>query len=109
MFDHLANLMEDALDFSCNSAKAFDAILQTNIEADRLSWTETEKIDSFRRAHAQRHITGKLTSASHSVAKKPKISKCKRNIFCKNFLEGICKYLTHHRTAGYFYRHFCLN
>ena len=55
MLDYLGNLMEDASDFSWEAAKASDAIALTNMEADRLKWTDTDKLDRIRRAHAQRH------------------------------------------------------
>ena len=72
MFDILANLMEDASDFSWDSAKTCHAILLTNMEADKVSWVETDKVDRFRRAHAQRHVTGVEISATCSVSKKQK-------------------------------------
>ena len=52
MLDYFGNLMEDASDFSWDSAKACHAILLTNKEADRISWNETEKLHRIRRAHA---------------------------------------------------------
>ena len=55
MLDYLGNLMEDASNFSWESAKASHAIVLTNMEADRLQWTETDKLDRIQRAHAQRH------------------------------------------------------
>ena len=55
MLDYLGNLMEDASDFSWESAKASHAIVLTNMEADRLQWTETDKLNRIRRAHAQKH------------------------------------------------------
>ena len=70
MLDYLGNIMEDASDFSWDSAKACHAILLTNMEADRISWNETEKIDRIRRAHAQRHVTATGTSATRSFTKK---------------------------------------
>ena len=47
MFDYLGNLMEDASDFSWDSAKACLAILLANMEADSVSWVETDKVDQF--------------------------------------------------------------
>ena len=52
LLDYLGNLMEDDSDFSWDSAKAAHAILLTNMEADRVTWPETEKIDRLHRAHA---------------------------------------------------------
>ena len=42
----------------------------TNMEADRLNWTDTDKIDLIWRPHALAHILGVHTSASCSVVKK---------------------------------------
>ena len=72
MLDYLGSLMEDASDFSWDSAKACHAILLTNIEVDRISWNETEKINRIRRAHAQRHVTATSTSATRLFVKKNK-------------------------------------
>ena len=47
MLDYLGNLMEDASDFSWDSAKAAHVILLTNMEADSVTWPETEKIDRY--------------------------------------------------------------
>ena len=40
MLDYLGNIMEDASDFSWDSAKAYHAVVLTSMEADRLSWTD---------------------------------------------------------------------
>ena len=64
MLDYIGNIMEDASDFSWDSAKACHAVVLTNMEADRLNWTDTDKIDRIRRAHAQRHTSGAQTSGS---------------------------------------------
>ena len=75
MLDYLGNLMEDASDFSWESAKVAHAIVVTNMEADRLGWTETEKLDRIRRAHAQRHVISGHSNASKSAyGKKVKTS-----------------------------------
>ena len=71
MLDYLGNLMEDASDFSWESAKASHAIVLTNMEADRLHWTDTDKLDQIRRAHAQRHVgVGQNSAACSSMTKK---------------------------------------
>ena len=56
--------MEDAYDSSWDSAKACHAVVLTKMEADRLNWTDTNKIDHIHRAHVQRHTSGAQTSAS---------------------------------------------
>ena len=69
MLDYLGNIMEDASDFSWESAKVAHAFLLTNMEADRVNWSETDKIDGVRRAHAQRQIVGVQNSAARSTIK----------------------------------------
>ena len=70
MLDYPGNLMEDASDFSWDSAKATHAILLTNMESDRVKWSKTEKIDWLHRAYAQRHISQYQFSATRSFVKK---------------------------------------
>ena len=107
MLDYLGNIMEDASDFSWESAKAAHAILLTNMEADRLNWSETDKIDRVRRAHAQRHISGVQNSAIRPTTKKFKNTGARNGLICRFFQEGTCKFTSHHRTAGQYYRHVC--
>ena len=103
MLHYMGNLMEDASDFSWEAAKASHAILLTNMEGNRITWGDTDKIDRIRRAHAQRHITpqGSVTSAF----KKSKTSSTKNGLICKYFQEGTCKFQSSHRSAGQYYRH----
>ena len=62
--------MEDASDFSWELAKASHAFVLTNMKADRLQWTDTEKLDQIRRTHAQRHVgVGQYSSAHASMDK----------------------------------------
>ena len=74
MLDYLGNIMEDASDFSWGSAKACHVMVLTNMEAHRLNWADTNKIDRVQQAQAQRHTSGALTSASRSTVKKNKTS-----------------------------------
>ena len=108
MLDYLGNLMEDASDFSWESAKASHAVVLTNMEADRLQWSDTEKLNRIRRAHAQRHsTTGQFTASKGAGFKKTKNVVSKNGVICKLFQEGTCRFVSHHRTAGQFYRHVC--
>ena len=104
MLDYLGNIMEDA--FSWDSAKACHAVVLTNVEANRLNWTDTDKIDHIHCAHAQRHTSRAQTSASCSVVKKNKTPYSKNGVICRYFQEASCKYPSHHKTYGQFYRQF---
>ena len=59
MLDYVINLLDDATDFSWASAKACHAVLLCCMaQGEKQSWSQTDKIDRVRRAHAQRHIEG---------------------------------------------------
>ena len=97
--------MEDASVFSWEAAKASHAIALTNMEADRLKWTDTDKLDRIRRAHAERHVNfGQTSNSKASLLKKQKNNNSKNGVICRYFQEGSCKFATHHRTAGQYFR-----
>ena len=61
MLDYVIHLLEDAQDFSWSAAKASHAVLLCRMEQKEISgWTDCEKTDRVRRAHAQRHVTAPL-------------------------------------------------
>ena len=64
--------MKDASDFSWESAKACLAVVLTSMEADRLTWTDTGKINCIHCVHAQRHTSGAQTSPTCSFIKNNK-------------------------------------
>ena len=70
MLDYLGNVMEDASDFSWDSAKAAHAILLTNMEAERVTWSETPQNYRLCRAHAQRHSSQNQSSVTCTFVKK---------------------------------------
>ena len=78
------------------------------MEADQLQWSDTDKLDQIRRAHAQRHIgAGQSTASKNSISKKIKNVGSKSGIICKFFQEGTCRFVSHHRNAEQLYRHVC--
>ena len=94
MLDYLGNLMEDASDFSWESAKASHVVVLTNMKADRLQWSDTEKLDRIHRAHAQRHITPGQSTAFKNIAKKTKNNTSKMVSFVKfskRVPAGLCR------------------
>ena len=65
MLDYVINLLDDATDFSWASAKACHVVFLCRMEQGEVqSWSQTDKIDRIRRAHAQRHITGQSSNKS---------------------------------------------
>ena len=67
MLDYLSEIMEDAKDFSWQSAKASHAVLLFRMEEGKVEWSETTKIDRIRRAHTQR--LPPQNSTTHSQVK----------------------------------------
>ena len=60
MLDYLISLLDDSNDFSRSSAKASHAVLLCCMEqgGEIKDFTETDKIDRVKRAHAHRHTIG---------------------------------------------------
>ena len=57
MLDYVIDLLDDATDFSWALAKASHAVLLCHMEQGEIkNWSETEKIDRVRRAHAVTYI-----------------------------------------------------
>ena len=56
MLEYLSEIMEDANDFSWQSAKASHAVLLCRMEEGKVQWHETHKLDQIRRSHAQRGV-----------------------------------------------------
>ena len=58
MLDYLLALMENANDFSWDTARANHAALLCRMEQGEVKgYSETDKLDRIRRANAQRHVT----------------------------------------------------
>ena len=49
------DIMEDASDFSWQSAKSSHAVLLCEMERGKVTWSDTTRIDRVRRAYAQKH------------------------------------------------------
>ena len=77
MVAYLGDLMEDAIDFSWQGAKAAHAVLMYEMERGSVRWEDTDRLDQIQ-AHAQKHIpTCKQNWAQEIGDKKP--------WFCKNY------------------------
>ena len=55
MLQYLGDIMEDASDFSWQSAKASHAVLLCEMERGKVTWQDTARIDRVRRAYVQKH------------------------------------------------------
>ena len=106
MLDYLVNLLEDATDFSWAAAKASHAVLLCRMEQGEVKdWTEVEKIDRIRQAHAQRHVGSGMGSnpkgQDRSQAGPAKFTPC---IY---YNKNACSQNRTHETKGVLYRHIC--
>ena len=98
MLTYLSDLMEDTVDFSWQSAKAAHAVLLCDMEQGNVSWSETQKIDRIRRAHAQRHNTARQNQKP-TYGSKP--------WFCKQYQSGNCAHKKDHEMNGRLQKHVC--
>ena len=102
MLDYLVTLLEDANDFSWQAAKASHAVLLCRMEQGEINdYSQVDKIDRIRRAHAQRHIA---TVPPAVVNKKPQ----GRVVICQYFNSGHCNHQNSHENRNVTYKHACL-
>ena len=95
MLDYLSEIMEDANDFSWQSAKASHAVLLCRMEEGKVDWSETTKIDRIRRAHAQRAPPQNLAGNS-----KPKSEL--KTMVCRFYQKGTFQKDKDHETSQFF-------
>ena len=69
MLQYLADLMEDASDFSWASAKASHAVLLCEMEQGSIKWSYPPRIDRIRRAHAQKHTSHKTNCEKIKISR----------------------------------------
>ena len=100
MLNYLADLMEDANDFSWANAKASHAVLMCEMERGVVGWSDTTRIDRIRRAHAQKHNPPHRQNwAKNWDQRKP--------WFCKPFQSGTCQFGKDHEVNGKMHKHIC--
>ena len=102
---YLANLLEDASDFSFEGAKACHAVVLTSMECDELTWQDTYELDRHRRQQAQRHPSP--DSKRQNKQKSFQNFNSSSEMVCKYFLDGTCKHHETHVTKGITFKHFC--
>ena len=113
--EYLASLLEDASDFSFESAHACHAVVLRTMEQDNCSWLDTNQLDRFRRNHAQRHSGQSQARPVRHNSKQRKNgpkrgqgnSLGKGQKFCLYFNDGFCKVQKSHYSGGVFYKHAC--
>ena len=82
MVAYLADLMEDATDFSWQGAKAAHAVLMCEMERGSVQWEDGVRIDRIRRAHTQKHVSQSRQNWGKQGNKIP--------WFCKNVQNNTC-------------------
>ena len=103
MVAYMADLMEDATDFSWQGAKAAHAVLMCEMERGTVRWENGDRIDRIRRAHAQKHVSQNRQNWGRQDNKKP--------WFYKNFQNNACSHSKDHESNGRLQKHiyaFCL-
>ena len=102
MLHYLADLMEDANDFSWANAKASHAVLMCEMERGVVDWWDTTRIDRIRRAHAQKHNPPQRQNWGKNWEKK-------KPWYCKAFQSGTCQFGGDHDVNGRNHKHICAN
>ena len=103
--NYLANLLEDASDFSFEGAKACHAVVLTDMERDKLTWEDTHELDRYRRQHAQRHDAP--MQKTNFQGKKQNQENFEKVIPCKFFNDSKCSRQQTHLTKGTWFLHIC--
>ena len=101
MLSYLCDLMEDANDFSWASAKVYHAVLLFEMERGTLEWSNTDRIDRIRRAHAQRHNIGSKQNWARNQDRQ------RKPWFCKSYQMGTCTHNADHELNGKTQIHIC--
>ena len=105
ILDYVIHLLEDAQDFSWSAAKASHAVLLCRKEQGEISgWSDFDKIDRIRCAHAQRHVTApliKVKKVNKSLNNQVKFS----HVYTLTRTYRVQK--SSHETRGVLYRHIC--
>ena len=106
MLDYVINLLEDANDSSWASAKASHAVLLCRMEqGEVVGWSDVEKIDRIRWAHAQRHISQQATQGTKTQEKNG--TQPTKFVTCVYFNKNMYSQTKNHETKGVYYRHIC--
>ena len=100
MLVHLADLMEDASDFSWANAKAVHTVILCELERGLLDWQDTSWLDRLRRAQAQKHLYPvNQTWQKNDAVRKP--------WFCKAFQQYTCAFDKDHEYNKKNQSHIC--
>ena len=99
MVSNLADLMEDATDFSWQGGEGGTCRINVRNGNVNSSMEDGDQIDHNRRAHAQKHVSHRPNFGKQDNNKKP--------WFCKNYQSNTCIFTKDHETNGKLHRHIC--
>jgi hypothetical protein len=122
MFEHLKNLMEDAVSFGWEPAKQAHKAILTSLESGTFTWTDKLKMAEKRRSainrasqardtnppnrrSAQGRFQGRFQSGSNSGSKSVVGKKIIK--LCAYFNNNVCSKRSDHEEGNVFYKHIC--
>ena len=76
-------------------------------QSEVVSYQEIDKIDSIRRANAQRHIPQNQHSSYPLNNVRKNVNKLTKSMPCQYFNQGSCVHQKSHDTKGTLYKHIC--
>ena len=98
MVAYLADLMEDATDFTWQGAKAAHTVLLCEMERGSLQWEDTDRLDRIWRAHAQKHIPVNKPNWARGE---------KKTMVLQNYQTNVCVHKKDHEVNSRLHRHIC--
>ena len=106
---YFSSLLEDASDFSFDSAKACHAVVLSTMEQDKLNWSDTLELDRLRRQHAQRHVAPSQAQRPFEKKASAKFDSGSevKDMPCKFYNDSHCSKQDSHLTKGIWYVHVC--
>ena len=81
--------------------KVAHAVLLCEMEQGSLQWEDLDRIDRIRRAHAQKHVSGR------SGWSKPLDHSSRKPWYCENYQFGTCTHPHDHESNGKIHKHIC--
>ena len=101
MLQHLNELMEDCSDYGFEAVRNYHAIVLSEMEQNRLTWQDTEKIQRLRRQYAKKHCTKTMAAEA-----KGKVNETTTTA-CKSWNAGSCTKENGHDGKGH-YGSYCI-
>ena len=104
MKQHLQDLMQDAMEYGWDNARAYHGLLLQQFEMNRLTWQDTPAIELLRRTYAQRAPSAQ--PPTKPAAGKEKVAGA-GTLYCAAYQLGSCQQTGDHSSPRGFVRHIC--